>query len=88
MLKIILYSLLLFISCTYEGKMAEEDRNKEMRCVDTRDGETFYFNTSTVTDLRVGILCSTSFYVVTSDSVKKRLTSDMELYIKCVEVKK
>jgi len=75
---------LLAAGCTMNGgEVTQEDLNKTMICKDTRDGETFSFNTSTVTNVRQGISAPHSFDVTTDDGEKMTLNSDMEAWLKC-----
>jgi hypothetical protein len=75
---------LLCYSCTVkDGEVAEHDKNKIFDCKDTRDGETFSFNSNTVRDVRVGIGADSSFTITTLDGKEKKLNSSMEAYIKC-----
>ena len=72
--------------CTVDGKI-EVERNKKMICKDTRDGETFSFNTNSVTNARLGIGADHSFDVTDNNGKKRTLTSNMEAYLKCEEAK-
>jgi hypothetical protein len=75
---------LLCSSCTVKNaEVAGHDKNKIMDCKDTRDGETFSFNTNTVRDISVGIGGDSSFTVTTLDGKEKKFNSNMEAYIKC-----
>ena len=77
--------VLLAAGCNMKGgDIAEKDRNKLMVCKDTRDGETFSFNTNTITNLRVGLVgAPTTFNVTTTDGKEKTLSSTMETWLKC-----
>ena len=78
--------ILLLVACTLDGEMDENSRNRLIKCTDTRDGEIFYYNTNTVTNVRVGIGAPTSFDIMITDGKRMTLNSDMEVYLKCVEV--
>ncbi len=84
----VIFMIILLSGCTFDSGVSEESKNKVMTCTDTRDGETFTFKTNDITNARVGFISDTSFDVVDLSGVKRTLTKSMELYIKCVEVKK
>jgi len=68
-----------------DGELPEGELNKLMMCKDFRDGETFSFNTNTITDIRVGIGVPTTFKITTVSGETKILSSSMESYLKCNE---
>lgn len=81
-----MFILLLCVSgCTIDGGIADESKNKHMTCTDTRDGETFGFNSNNITNIRIGIGSDSSIDVVDDFGTKRTLSSSMELFIKCVE---
>lgn len=75
---------LMVLGCTVDAKVSEKDLNKTITCTDTRDGTSFAFNTSNVTNVRAGFGADHSFDVVDNDGVFHRMTSRMEVYLKCV----
>jgi hypothetical protein len=76
--------VLLAAGCTMNGgEVSDKDRNKIMTCKDTRDGETFSFNTNTITNIRRGIGAPHTFDVVTTDGKSMSLSTDMEAWLKC-----
>jgi len=74
------------IGFSSEG-IVERQKNKMMKCVDTRDGEVFYFNTNTVHNIYIGYGSPHRYDVVTSNGDTMTLKSDMEIYLKCKECK-
>lgn len=77
--------IFLLSGCSIEGQLPEGEQNKLMVCKDFRDGETFSFNTNTITDIRVGIGSPTTFKIITISGEVKTLSSSMEAYLKCKE---
>lgn len=69
-----------------KSSIDEESKNKQVSCVDTRDGETFQFNTNSIYDVRVGYGADTSFSLTDDDGKKRTLTSSMEVFMKCEDV--
>ena len=81
---LLLVCILLVAGCTIDGgSVVEADKNKIIRCVDTRDGAVFSFNSSTITNLRIGIGAPGSFDMVTVNGKRMTLNSYMEAWIKC-----
>lgn len=86
MKKLLILALPLIVSaCSVDtgASVSKKDMNKLMVCKDFRDGETFQFNTNTVTNISQGIGAPTSFDIVTTTGKVMTLNSDMEDYIKC-----
>lgn len=85
--KIFLIAVLLsvgLVGCTIKGgEVVDEDKNKEVTCTDTRDGETFNFNTNNITNFRQGIGADHSIDVVDNEGKKRHITSSMEVWLKC-----
>lgn len=82
--QILIIAFICLAGCTMEGGgVSAEDLNKTVTCTDTRDGETFSFNTNSVTNTRIGIGAPTSFDVTTDDGRKMTINSSMEAWLKC-----
>ena len=87
------FLLLVFViastmmACTVDGKLSDESKNKTMVCTDTRDGESFSYHTSSVSNVRLDYFNreNSSFDVVDANGVKRHLVASMETYLKCVE---
>lgn len=81
---LLLFSILLVLGgCSFEAKVAEEYENVNMSCTDTRDGETFTYNTDTLKDMQVTLSGSYSFNI-RDDTGKLRWFTEMsEVYYKC-----
>ena len=74
--------IVVLSACTMNGELPEYEKNKLKKCVDMRDGETFYFNTNSIHDIRVGIGCPTSFKIVTTNGDTVLLNDNMEAWLK------
>jgi hypothetical protein len=73
-------------ACTMDGSVADE-QPKTMECKDTRDGEVFRFDSSTVRDVRIGILGAESCLTLTdSDGATRTLCEKAAQFIKCKEL--
>ncbi len=80
----ILALVLLFSIVGCQAEVTEEDKNKLITCIDTRDQETFEFNSSDMTDIVGNSLTGDySFDVVDADGNKRHFTKQSELYTKC-----
>ena len=85
---VIIFTIIAFVSCEQKAEgIVERQKNKMMKCVDTRDGEVFYFNTNTVHNIYIGYGSPHRYDVVTSNGDTMTLKSDMEIYLKCKECK-
>jgi len=69
------------------AELSEESKNKEFKCTDFRDGEMFYFNSNTITNMRAGFGTDHSYDMIDTNGTKHTMTSGMESHMKCVEVK-
>ena len=75
-------ALIFLVSCSFPATPSGPD--KLVTCVDTRDGETFSFNTGDVENLRVGYLgAETIVTVIDSEGRRRYLKSSMEAWLKC-----
>ena len=75
------------LGCTIDGgRVLEKDKHKVFACKDFRDGESFSFKASEISNVRQGIGAPTTFDVATLDGKKKTLGSNMEGLVKCNEV--
>lgn len=80
---IVIAALLTCCSCTYEAKVV--DNGKTSFCVDARDNEKFSFKTSSMTNVRVGVLGEdTCVDVQLSTGEMRTLCKSQEVFIKCV----
>lgn len=80
----IILTLLLVSGCTINGgDVVKEDLNKIIICKDTRDGETFSFNTNTVTNSRQGFGAVSSIDIITDDGKQMTISDDMNSWLKC-----
>lgn len=77
------WAALLAAGCSINGDLDEKDRNKDVACTDTRDGEVFQFNTSSMSNIRVGIGAPSSFDVVTTGGRQMTLIGNMAAWLKC-----
>lgn len=84
----IFITCLSLAACSVQGELDQSGKNKLMSCKDTRDGETFAYNTNTITDICIGIGAPTTFKIVTTTGKHMTLNSNMDAYIKCAEVTK
>jgi len=64
------------------GEIHDKDKNKIMVCKDTRDNETFKYNTNSITNIRQDLFGVSSVDIVTLDGKEKRLSRDMT-WLKC-----
>jgi len=81
---VIIFTIIAFVSCEQKAEgIVERQKNKMMKCVDTRDGEVFYFNTNTVHNIYIGYGAPPRYDIVTTNGDTMRLKSDMEIYLKC-----
>lgn len=82
---IMMLSALVLTGCLQvEGEVAEESKNKNIFCKDTRDGETFMFNTDNVTNAKIG--ADACFDVIDYAGKKRNLCKSHEIFLKCEEV--
>ena len=80
--------ILSIVGCTAGGSISDEDKNKNFKCIDFRDNSVFIFNTSTITDTRIGFAGAESSYkIVDNNGTNRILKSSMESYMKCEETK-
>lgn len=77
--------LLVVVGCTFEGKYNGEKRILE--CKDFRDNEVFQFNTENIFSIKVRPSGRASFRVIDTEGRERYLTSTMESYMKCKELK-
>lgn len=75
-------SVVTMVGCTVGGSEVI-NKNEVKVCTDSRDGETFSFNTNSVTNVRRGIGAPTTFNVIDSEGNKRSLSTSMEVYLKC-----
>lgn len=80
---VVVLATLLLTGCGVQGEVADEDKNKTVTCVDTRDGETFSFNTTSVKNIVKGFDGITTFDVTDSTGTVRKLNSNMEVFLKC-----
>lgn len=85
-MKKVLLSCLLIVGCTVEGKLTDDSKNKWMQTTDTRDGEVFYYNTNTIHDIRIGFGAESSYKIVTTKDDTLLFHTNMESWMKTVEV--
>ena len=72
-------AILLLSGCTMQGEITDNSKNKQMVCIDTRDGETFTFNTNTITDVKIGIAgAPTSFTIINNEGIQCTINTNME----------
>lgn len=72
--------------CTLDGSV-DPSKAGLMRCVDTRDGETFVFHQQNARNVRVGIGGADSCFDVTDSEFKDRhLCGSHEQWLKCSKV--
>ena len=80
---LLILAIVSIIGCTVGGSEVV-NKNEVKVCTDTRDGETFSFNTNSVTNVRRGVLGEpTTFDVIDGEGNKRSLSSSMEVYLKC-----
>lgn len=84
---VILLICFVLSSCSVEGEINHTALNKVMECRDFRDGESFRFNTNTITKVRIGYGVPSTFKITTDRGESKTLNSNQESYMKCVEKK-
>lgn len=73
---------LLSGACTMKGEPVDD--GKTHFCTDTRDGEKFFFKSSSVRNARIGLLgADTCFEVTISTGEARTLCKSHEAYIKC-----
>ncbi len=84
----IFVACLSLVACYVQGELDQSGKDKLMSCKDARDGETFAYNTNTITDVRIGIGAPTTFQITTTTGKHMTLNSNMDTYIKCTEVTK
>lgn len=66
------------------GEVKDTEKNKTVTCVDTRDGETFTFNTNNTKNIKVNILKNTACYDLKDDKgVERHICSVDKTYLKC-----
>jgi len=85
-MRYLLLASIILSGCTLEGSISKEDLNKQMKCVDFRDGEVFTFNSNNITDAKSTLGGEGSFRVTTDQGDNIRITSSMEAFIKCKQV--
>ena len=76
---------LMLTGCTVDANIEHSD--KHMFCTDTRDGETFSFETRTAHNGRMGIGTGSAVDIVDDTGRTRTLTQTMEAYWKCEEIK-
>ena len=83
-IKLSISIMVIFLSaCTMEGSVNEKQKNLISECIDTRDGETFYFNTSDIKNVRIGIGADSCFDVIDSNGIDRHLCKSHEQWLKC-----
>ena len=78
--------LLVISGCTMEGTV---EPGQTIACTDTRDGEVFMFDSSTVRDVRVGVLGAETCLTLTDHNKSdRRICTNEERFLKCKEASK
>lgn len=75
---------LIMSGCTVDGRVSSTNGIKHMICTDTRDGETFGFDTENITNVRIGVGSDSSFNVIDDSGKVRTMRKSMESYVKCV----
>ncbi len=79
---LLLSSILLVLGgCSFE--VADGFENLDMSCTDTRDGETFTYNTDTIRDIQVTLNGNYSFNIRDDTGKLRWFTGMSEAYYKC-----
>ena len=78
--------LALLTGCTVGGSVSDEDINKTVYCVDTRDNSYFKFKAVNVTNVRASMDgTQVSFEVIDTNGTKHYITKLSETYLKCTK---
>lgn len=84
--KILFISILigqLITGCSVSGEVSQNDLNKVVTCKDVRNGDVFSFNTSSITNVRVGFDGQPSFDIVTNNGRRININKKMDTWLKC-----
>lgn len=77
----LLIAVMFLASCTMQADV--ERTGATMQCVDTRDGEKFSFNDTSVKDVVYGIGADSCFTATDDKGRERRLCKAHEKFLKC-----
>jgi len=80
---LIILALAALSSCTMGASVSDDQLDKHMRCVDTRDGETFTYYPRNILEARAGVLADSFVELVDDDGKVRKIYSSEGAFWKC-----
>lgn len=77
----------LFVSCTVDGSLSDEDKGKLVECVDMRDNEVIVFKSDSIKNIRYGFSAPTTFDVRDTSGTMRTFSSENDGDYKCQDLR-